>query len=209
MLFIYGFSTNFLVARLGLDRSNTVHVSNDMPFISLRKNIQFYSDESKKLGLEEIIGEFYTEQFKPLDMAASGQSYTQNWLWYRIELKNEELETLKLILEIQFPIIDYIEGYLVESKSAEKTTDLNVIQSFSVGDRYGYYERSIETPYFTQPLNFDENNAWLYLKVRTSSSVSMPLYLGGYDSYITDTIYRQWGLGVLYGIAIALVFNGN
>jgi len=206
VLFIYGFSTNFSVGRSNLGRDNAVRVSNDMPFTPLRNNIQFYSDESKELGLEEIVGDFYAEQFKPLDIAASGQGYTQHWLWYRIELKNEELEILKLILEIQFPIMDYIDGYLVNSPSGEKNGDLNVIQSFNIGDRYGYYERPIETPYFTQPLNFDQSTAWLYLKVRTNSSVSLPIYLGGYDSYIADSIYRQWGLGLLYGIAIALVF---
>lgn len=206
VLFIYGFSTNFSVGRSNPNRSNTVHVSNDMPFVSLRKNLEFFADESREIGLEELVEGFYAEQFKALDLSSSGQGYTQDWLWYRVELHNEELETLKLIVEIRYPIIDYIEGYLVESLPEGENAALTIIQSFSVGDRYGYYDRPIETPYFTQPLNFSENKVWLYLKVRTSSSVALPIYIGGYDSYIADTVYRQWGLGILYGIAIALIF---
>lgn len=202
VLMIYAFSSDFLVVDSGAKGSNSVMVSRDMPFLSLRNNIQVYSDASRSLSLEEVMGAFYAEQFRFLSIDNASRGFTQDWVWYRVKLHNQELERVRLILEVRFPLLDNVEGYIV-TKSDQA---MHVMQRFNFGDRYSFEQRVIKTPYFTQPINFYEENVWLYLKVSSNSSMEFPAYLGGYDAYIEHATYRQWGLGLVYGIALALVF---
>lgn len=199
---IYGFSSDFLAIEKSSNDSNTVTVSYDMPFLSLRNNIQVYSDVSRSLSLDEVMGSFYSEHFQFMDNGKSGQGYSQNWVWYRVRLKNQELDRVRLMLEVRFPILDYVDGYVV----TKRNQFMHVIQNFRFGDRYAFSEREIKIPYFTQPINFHDEEVWLYLNIKSKSSMQFPVYLGSYDAYVEHTVYRQWGLGLIYGIAIALIF---
>ncbi|OUS24423.1 hypothetical protein A9Q99_24765 [Gammaproteobacteria bacterium 45_16_T64] len=199
---IYGFGSNFSSKNVDANYLNNITVSNDMPFLALANNVEVYSDRTKNLALEELTSTFYSEQFARLSSENSGFGYTQDWVWYRIGLRNIELEKITLILEVRFPLLDHVEGYVV----SQDTKKMTIVQRFDFGDRFVFDERVIKTPYFTQPIYFEEEYVTLYLKVNTKSPTMLPIYLGSYDAYIENATYRQWIMGIVYGIAIALVF---
>ena len=179
---------------------NRVHVTSQMSYQSITSQIQMRSDRDGALGLEDISSDLYQSQFAHLGSPTINLGYSNHVYWFRVMLDNSESETVDLMLEIPFPLIDKIDGYLTN----EDLEALVVKETFQYGDHYEFSKRPILSPSFVQPLKIDPGASWLFLKVETSSPVHVPIYVADDQSYAEYITIKQWLSGILYGIAFAL-----
>lgn len=190
-----------VVIGTGDENLNRVQVSNHMPYRGIANQLVYLEDPKHAFAIEDVIRGDYQSLFKSLDESYINLGYSESSYWFKVALENHDQAQLDLVMEIAFPVLDHIEGFLIDRDKPGNTP----IHKFSMGDRLPFNVRTLKAPSFIQPLRFNQANADLYLKVTTYSPINLPIYLSSRDRFDEHMITRQWVVGVVYGIAIALM----
>ncbi|MDX1693527.1 MAG: diguanylate cyclase [Ketobacteraceae bacterium] len=183
-----------------ISQNNQVVVSEGMPYQSISPAIQMRSDRDGNVTLADLTSDLYSSQFAFLQSPTVNLGYSDAVYWFRVLLNNNTRAPVDVMLDMPFPLLDSIEGYLVK----EDLSNLNVIRQFRFGDRHRFSERPFTSPSFVQPLTLPAEPVWLFLRVQTSSPVHVPVYLASDNAYAEYITIKQWLSGILYGIALAL-----
>ena len=190
-----------VVIGTGDENLNRVEVTNHMPYRNIASQLVYLEDPNNSIGIENLLNGAYASQFKSLEKSYVNLGYSESTFWFKVTLDNRELSQLDLVMEIAFPVLDHVDGFLVDRGKS----DSNQILKFSLGDRLPFNVRTLKAPSFVQPLRFNQASVDLYLKVNTFSPINLPLYVSSRDRFDEHMITRQWVVGVVYGIAIALM----
>lgn len=180
--------------------NNQVIVSQYMPYQSITAAVQMRSDRNGTLTIEDMTGELYSGQFAFLQSPTINLGYSDDVHWFRVSLKNTADQPQDVILDIPFALLDDVEGYVLKEGRAQP----EIIQQFRFGDRYQFMQRPFMSPGFVQPLTLPVEPVWIFLKVKTSSPVNVPMYVASDTAYAEYLTIKQWLSGILYGIALAL-----
>ena len=128
-----------------------------------------------------------------------GFSYDNYWL--RFGVNNQDRESVNLLLEIAFPLLDKVELYVFQEEQ--------LIQHLRQGDSFSFHTRYIENENILFPLDFPESGQYtVYLHVQTSGIVYIPLSLYSYTNYIEESSTFGFLTGGFLGVLVALaIFN--
>ena len=181
-------------------KDNTVRIEKDMSYQSITQKIQMRSDRDGLLSLADITSDLYQGQFSYLESPTINLGYSDSVYWFRVMLDNAEQSPVDIMLDIPFPLLDKVQGYIVK----QSAQDWTILKSFSFGDRFNFEDRPFVSPSFVQPLTLPTEPVWLFMRVETSSPVHVPIYMAGDNAYAEYIVIKQWVSGILYGIALAL-----
>lgn len=181
-------------------QNNQVIVTDDMPYQSITPAIQMRSDRDGSLGISDVTSDLYSSQFAFLQTPTVNLGYSDSVYWFRVLLKNAAEQPQDVVLDIPFPLLDSVEGFMLK----QDLSSPQILNRFSFGDRHSFASRAFVSPSFVQPLTLPQEPVWLFLRVKTSSPVHVPLYLAGDTNYAEYITIKQWLSGILYGIALAL-----
>ena len=184
----------------GVPQHNEVLVTEGMSYQSISHAMQMRSDRDRAMSIDEVTSELYSSQFAFLQSPTISLGYSDSVHWFRVKLRNGTDTPQDMVLDIPFPLLDQIEGYLLK----EDLQKAQVIDRFSFGDRQKFADRPFTSPSFVQPMTVPVEPVWLLLRVETSSPVHLPIYLADDKAYAEYITIAQWFSGILYGIALAL-----
>jgi len=118
--------------------------------------------------------------------------------WFRWEMRNDNADTLRLLFTVDYPVLDHVDLY---QRTGPK------LQHWQLGDAIPFTQRHINSRNFVLPLNLAPGeHAVYYLRVESSGSMTVPLYLSDRDRFIGLHEQNEWWLGVFYGISLGLLF---
>lgn len=168
----------------------------------LDSGLEYFFDANGSMQLEDIIQKHHQGEFLYKESGTLRFSYTRKSIWLTFTIKNRTAETIAPILQIRYPPLDFINFYIVDSND-------NLIAEDTGGDKTFYTQRKIESRnhlfQFTVPAGETRS---AYLRVSTSSSLFLPMYLSSPIGLYEREHYGQAGMGIFYGIAFSLVvFN--
>ncbi len=123
-----------------------------------------------------------------------GLGYTDQPHWFRFRLDNPKREPLLLYLEIAFPQLDRIHLYRPDHERV-----------LIFGDHQPFTNRPLHTRTFVIPVKIPPGESTWHLWVETTSSFSLPIGLASPSSLIVRTHWQLWGMGLFYGLALALM----
>lgn len=170
-----------------------VKLSSDVQYVDM----QYFIDRSNALTLEDV-------QQTPVSWSALEQKhadfgYESDAIWYRFSLQNALTEQVKTFLEIDFPILDFVDFYLFDKDG--------LVSTISTGDRVPYTQRQIDNPRFIFPIFVPAGEAQtIYLRVQTSGSHIVPIELWSDDALIEHIGRDRSMLGLYFGTSITIVF---
>jgi PAS domain S-box-containing protein len=126
--------------------------------------------------------------------------YSSSAFWLKSNIENTQSSTIKTYLEIRYPPLDNIDVYLVDS-------DRNIVSHTILGDQRPYYTRIINSRIHITPLTLEANQTYqLFIRVKSESSLSIPIYLSSPDAMYEEEHYEQIALGMFFGLALGLFF---
>jgi len=126
--------------------------------------------------------------------------YSSSAIWLRSIIENTQSSDIESYLEIRYPPLDNIDVYLVEP-------DNNIVSHIILGDQIPYYDRPVESRIHIAPLIFKANHTYqLFIRVKSLSSLSIPVYLSSPDAMYEGAHYEQIAIGMFFGLAIGLFF---
>lgn len=204
-IFMFIFATLVIVNKGIVFGSASVHnnqviVTDGMPYQSISPAMQMRGDRDGHMSIDDVTSDLYSSQFAFLQSPTINLGYSDSVYWFRVLLKNAADQPQDVILDIPFPLLDDVDGYLLTKDPAGPS----VIQRFSFGDRHKFTDRAFMSPSFVQPLSLPQEPVWLYLRVETASPVHVPVFMAGATAYAEYITVKQWLSGILYGIALAL-----
>jgi signal transduction histidine kinase/CheY-like chemotaxis protein len=181
----------------GVQANWGTNVTADDTSINLGPGIQWVEDDTNSLTLEHI-------QQLPQEAFSKGSQYTFNrgytssghWLRFRLNVPKELINS-PWLLEIPFPLLDYVALY-----SPDKNNAYSVIVT---GDRSPFSQRDIDTTDFVFKLTPEQEDNGYYLHVKTKDSLQVPLHLWHVDHFPKHNAYVNGLQGIYFGIMLVMI----
>lgn len=165
---------------------------------SLAPHISYWSEGPAEITLQEVLQlpeSAWTSNQREDDV---NLGYQDNAYWFRVAVENPQLIAMNNLLEIGYPVLDHVDIYRV--------SDGQVGQSWSLGDKQPFYARPVQHRNFLVPMSFPpQGEVTLYLRVKTTSSLQLPMTLWEQETFFALEQPRLLLEGVYYGIILVMV----
>ena len=180
----------------GTSREPTVFVLQaETQHVDLGKGIEYYEDTGSGLTLTDICSTRSTVQWKVFEKAQTlSFGFKRSAYWLRFAVQNAAPAHNDILLGIAFPALDSIEVF-------ELSTD-GVYKRFVMGDYLPFSRREVKYRTFVKRFDLPDSQPRLYyLRIKTTSSMIVPLTLYRSDTFFgqsfTSQLFFGWTLGVL------------
>jgi signal transduction histidine kinase/AmiR/NasT family two-component response regulator len=135
---------------------------------------------------------------QPLPHAAISLGHRRGTCWFHFRISNPLTAPQALLLRIGNPILDHVELFAPGDKHHSY---------LRLGDSYPFDLRPVKTRAFTIPITLTAGSTQdYYLRIRSSSSMNVPLQIGTPQHFIGENELNEWLHGAGFGIAAGILF---
>lgn len=178
--------------------AKTIEVEADTENLNIAPFIQYAIDDSGELSIDEVLGKTEKLAWTPFEGETPNFGYDTRPYWISFSLENGSKEDLKKILEFSYPLLDDVRVFLVR--------DNTVLRSWEEGDSKPFSEREIQHRRFLIPLELNsQSNYELYIRVQTTSSVQLPIFLRDPAAFQVDDLLDAMKQALFYGVLLAML----
>ncbi|MBZ2188936.1 response regulator [Alcanivorax sp. JB21] len=150
---------------------------------------------------QSALAQARTATFTPLQSRQVTFGYRADACWFRASLVNTESDALRVWLLVDYALLDELDIFLLDDRGA-----LLPDQQWLLGDSRPFAERPIPARFFVVPLALPADAAaQLYVRVRTHSSMTVPLVVSGHAAFMVRYLKNDWLQGLFYGIGFGLL----
>ena len=165
---------------------------------NLDKFLYILEDSDGNWTLEDVTSHPIASKFKKNNSIAPTFGYTSSAIWARFELENPLNEQQTFNLQIDFPLLEYIEFYTLND-SGHSLRHAGIAYPFS--HRNNVYRTHV----------FDirvepKATKTFYLRISGEETIQLPLFLWKPEALQAHVQNEQYGLGLYYGIIIVMCF---
>lgn len=162
---------------------------------ALGRHTYFLEDPDGTLSVDEVLA-LPTERFQHLTGRHVNQGKNDSTWWLRVQLDNRLAEALRGFIEINYPLLDHIELYL-------QHPDGTLSRQLS-GDSYPFAQRPVKIADFWFPVELPPGDTTLLLRLKTSSTLYVPLYFSTYTASAAAQEELLGMSGAFYGVLFAM-----
>ncbi len=158
-------------------------------------DVAFLEDKEGKLTFQEVKNKaFSTHEAK---IASFG--FTSSVYWFKIPLSSQEsARSYKWWLDVGYPLLDELDLYICDDQG-------RLLESKQSGKARPFKERELKDRHFLFELDTLEKQM-LYLRVKTQSSMQVPLSIMTSEKLFTEMQYLLIISGLYYGIFLLIFF---
>ena len=177
--------------------NDTTIFNNENIIQSIGKDIQILSDETNTLTFDDVLN---SKDFKLSTENVPNLGISKSTHWVRFSIKNE-LKNRRLLLQLQYPIIDEIEFY--------KPTVDHQYEKIISGELVPFENREINNQNFLYYLDIPEGETHTYyFKLRSGEQIQVPLLIGAQKPIFEDLIQKDLVFGLYIGIILVMaIYN--
>jgi len=185
----------FLIS--SLYSNEVLRITGDSKPYILGSYLEFYVDESEDITLKEI----KNKEFKKYSKSIANFGFLTKVHWFRFKFSYDEaMQKKEWWLCIDYPLLDFVDVYMLDK-------DNKLVLHKKSGDLYSLDERDTKQHNLIfSLLNNSTETYTLYVKVKTSSSMLVPMKLISSKSLLEHTHVSQSLSGIYYGILLVLIF---
>ena len=170
----------------------------DQDFVQLATLATRLHDPGGQLDLDAIRARAAAGEFQPLPVGRSNFGYVDGALWFRFAAENLEPGRERWLLVIEYALLDHVTLFRIDPDGR--------IREHQSGDRTRFGTRDADLRYLNFALDLPAGQpSEFYLRVVSQSSMQVPLVLARPDAYLQQLLPTQLGLGIYYGIQLALL----
>jgi signal transduction histidine kinase/FixJ family two-component response regulator len=168
--------------------------------IALGNYASYLEDTDGSYTLKDII-QLDPSNFEVLTEESLNKGFTNSTYWLKFSVLDKTLDnkTQSWKLETTYPLLDYLDIYLLDKD--------NNVEHFKMGDVYLYDQRPVNHRNFIVPITLQDNEVKdVYIRVNTSSSMQIPVFIWHPDYFFEARSGEQYGLGLYYGMMFVMFF---
>ncbi|MDF2446015.1 MAG: hypothetical protein K0S46_1251 [Moraxellaceae bacterium] len=163
----------------------------------VHRELTFLRDDSATLGLGQVLA-LPRAHWQQNDADVFSRGYNGAAWWLRFDVRVAPGYPEAPLLEVAYPVLDEVEVWLLADGRQQA--------HFRMGDKLPFASRSIAHRYFLAPLQMQPGQDYtVLLRVRTSSSVQVPVKLWQKGAYIAHDQMRLVSQGIYFGAMLAMV----
>jgi len=179
---------------------NPLSLSLSLSEQSLTEHLQIAIDPQQQWTIDGLLQKTVQADFQTSHTSMPNLGLSSAAIWLRFQINNPRNTDQIRLLEISYPLLDYIELYQVDAQGHYKLKQ--------AGDRYAFSQRDIKHPNFIFKLTFPAHQTqFIYLRVRTAGSVSIPLTFWHPISFVEYTRHDALLAGIYFGVMIAMFLS--
>lgn len=162
------------------------------PFLS------HWFDTDSVTSVEKAQQYWQAEKFNAMGHQAPNFGFSRGHFWFRVVLFNSQSNRRPILLEVDYPVLDQLEFYCYGPSG--------VPTYFPGGDHLQYDSRVVKVRNYVVPLSLEPlAQTTCFIRVSSETNILFPLRAFDMLPYIENQQRVEWGLGILYGIALALL----
>src|SRR5690606_17066566 len=121
--------------------------------------------------------------------------------WFRLPVRNGDAQPQQLMLEIDYPVLDQVDAFVIEQGQ--------LLQHYRMGDQQPFAQRPVLHPNLVIPLNLAPATEQLVLlRVQTSSSLQVPMILWQRQAFFQQQPPFLLGQGLYFGVILVMaIYN--
>ena len=179
-----------LLNTIVLADENHVNISPDSPAQTLGSFMEFIIDDEGSINFETIKN---SNEWKRVDGDSVIGGFTQSVYWVRFTVDNTQDFNQHWVLEIDYPIIDFIEFY----QPSENGSYTKIL----AGDQYPFSKRPIDYHNVAFPINSPaKSSQTFYLRFETESSMYISLNMLPKNTFAEIMDVKLLLSGAIYGV---------
>ena len=152
-------------------------------------------DPAAELSVAEVF-DLPDKIFEPVSGTHANKGKNDDVWWFRVELNNKLEATLGGFFEINYPLLDDVELYL-------RHPDGHLTRQVA-GDAQPYSERAVKVSNFWFPVDLEPGISTLVLRVKSTSTLYVPLYFSSYAANAAASEDSSGLAGAFYGVLFAM-----
>ncbi|WP_324125588.1 sensor domain-containing diguanylate cyclase [Marinobacter sp. F4218] len=189
----------FLLASpsVGVSAQDTATWETGSTRVELSRFVDYWQEPATPVGIETVTA------LDEADWTRNGSDsislgYAKDIYWFRVTLNNAARQQIQTFLEIGYPVLDRIEIYIDPMTSG--------VEPLVLGDKQPFSDRPIDHRNFVVPLDLAAGEQTrVFLRVKTTSSMQVPLIWWDRDSFYSAEQSRTMFEGIYYGIVLVMV----
>jgi diguanylate cyclase (GGDEF)-like protein len=165
----------------------------------LAGRVQFLVDPDDRLAVADLRSAAYAHQFRPLPRLPATFGFASGTFWLHWRVTNRDHPAPDWVVAVRYALLDVVELTVVRPDGG--------MQVMSSGDLQPFTERALahRHPNFLVAL-MPGDSADFYLRVRSQSSIQLPLEMLTSEAFLAASMPEHLGLGLYYGIMLGLFF---
>lgn len=162
--------------------------------LGLEPWLSYHCDERSPLSLDQA----QQQRYLPLPHPHFALGFRQDACWLHWQVHNSSPQTLELLFSIDYPVLDEVDLYVRQGRGPW--------QHYRSGDSRIFTQRLIDSRNFVMPQSLAAGQTYDYfLRVKSSGSMTVPLFVIGRDHFLGQQEIQEWVLGLFYGISLGLL----
>ena len=176
-------------------------VSPHIEAYDLAAYVSYMEDADGVLAIERILTLENSREWRRNIKPTVNIGYTRSACWFRIELLNNQPASQSRLMEIDYPVLDEIDAYTLSADG--------LIHHLKMGDKQPFHDRPFQFRNFIFPVHLaPEAPLKIFLRVKSSSSIQLPLMLWSEKSLTAKNINESMILGICLGIMLIMaIYN--
>jgi serine phosphatase RsbU (regulator of sigma subunit) len=165
----------------------------------LGRHLGILEDKEDKWTIEDVTSAEFSQKFAPSRQERPNFGFTDSAYWALFHLKNNVTTDQKWLLEFNYPSIDHVNLYILDSSG-------KLIIKKEGGDLFPFRQREVKyrNLVFHLPIQ-SYSSQTIYLHLKSKGSMQFPLTIWSSTSFSDKVIIEYYLLGIYYGIMIVMV----
>jgi signal transduction histidine kinase/ActR/RegA family two-component response regulator len=174
----------------------TLTLSEDIGYFALEPYLRYQLLPSDYLETKQP--PIPMEALKPLPATGSSFGVIDNVVLLSFEVNNPENKPIPVYLETKFPQLDYVlyRGY----------QQGNLLFEVEIGDSFPFHKRRIPLATLIEKVTFPPGKSQVLVFTKTTSSASVPLFMGSHESLFIAHAQSLFFKGNFYGVTCSVAF---
>ena len=166
--------------------------------LPLENELQFLEDPGGRQDLKDIRGR---GGWRQLDGRTFNRGYSDSAWWLRVSLTNGGNTELERFFSVDYPVLGDVRVYAL--------ADGELRNSWRLGHDHPYSQRPVDHRFFVVPLEWAPHETLdVYVRVRTDSSVQVPVTLWDRETFRSHDITANILQGIYFGAFLVIgVYN--
>ena len=173
------------------------------PFERIGNGIEYFEDPSLSQTIDSI--RKTNPEWKSYQQDVFNVGYSKSNWWVKFDIMNESATQRSFLLEVDYPVIDYLDVYFQR--------DETITERYFLGDKQPFIERPMEHRLFLIPFELEPGDSkTIFLRLNSSSSIQAPIKIWKPSAYqetdvLTNVIHGVYIGGMLIiGLYNLLIF---
>jgi adenylate cyclase len=178
---------------------NPVILDDETGKYELADKLEIFVDANKEFEFSDVVKEKFSDKFVLNEEGTTNFNFTSAAYWVRFQVINNAEHYNSWIIELDAPLMDKINLFIIDLDGKIIKKETGRMSSFST--------RDIEHRNFAFPVKINEKDIrTFYFRFESEETFLIPLILWERDSFAEFDHAMQIGLGIFYGIMLAMIF---